>query len=173
MASISRKVYSYNTERKQYHDWLLSHQVESNSCDLMEPARLLCPWDFPCKNTEVGCHYLLTQGLKLCLLHCRQSPYQLSHQGSPMSWLASQKNRTWKLEQNTSFQLPWMSLCILSLLSLSLFWINFTFSDFSHTPVIFISVLEMPQNLKIHAQTLWFREELAVGTPVSKAVTFM
>ena len=23
------------------------------------PARLLCPWDFPGKNTEVGCHFLL------------------------------------------------------------------------------------------------------------------
>ena len=25
----------------------------------MEPVRLLCPWDFPGKNTEVGCHFLL------------------------------------------------------------------------------------------------------------------
>jgi len=35
---------------------------------------LLCPWNFPGKNTEVGCHFLfqgifLTQGLNLCLLH--------------------------------------------------------------------------------------------------------
>ena len=43
------------------------------------PARLLCPWDFPGKNTRVGCHFLLqgifaTQGSKLYLLwllHCR------------------------------------------------------------------------------------------------------
>ena len=28
----------------------------------MEPARLLCPWDFPGKNTRVGCHFLL-QGI--------------------------------------------------------------------------------------------------------------
>ena len=26
------------------------------------PARLLCPWDFPVKNTGVGCHFLL-QGI--------------------------------------------------------------------------------------------------------------
>ena len=26
------------------------------------PARLLCPWDFPSKNTGVGCHFLL-QGI--------------------------------------------------------------------------------------------------------------
>ena len=35
----------------------------------MEPARLLCPWDSPGKNTGVGCHALLygifpTQGSK-------------------------------------------------------------------------------------------------------------
>ena len=23
-----------------------------------KPTRLLCPWDFPGKNTGVGCHYL-------------------------------------------------------------------------------------------------------------------
>ena len=38
------------------------------------PARLLCPWGSPGKNTGVGCHFLLqeifpTQGLNLCLLH--------------------------------------------------------------------------------------------------------
>ena len=39
----------------------------------LQPARLLCPWDFPGKNTGVGCPFLLqgiflSQGLKLCLL---------------------------------------------------------------------------------------------------------
>ena len=38
----------------------------------LEPARLLCPWNFPGKNTGVGCHFLLqgifpTQGSNLCL----------------------------------------------------------------------------------------------------------
>ena len=44
------------------------------------PPRLLRPGNFPGKNTEVDCHFLLqgiflTQGLNLhllCLLHCRQ-----------------------------------------------------------------------------------------------------
>ena len=45
-----------------------------------------CPWDFPGKNTGVGCHSLLqgislTQGLNLGPLHCRQILYHLSHQG--------------------------------------------------------------------------------------------
>ena len=42
----------------------------------LQPARLLCPWNFPGKNIGVGCHALfqgifLTQGLNPCLLHCR------------------------------------------------------------------------------------------------------
>ena len=50
----------------------------------LQPARLLCPWDSPGKNTRVGCHALLqgilpTQGWNLCLLgilHCRRIPYR-------------------------------------------------------------------------------------------------
>ena len=42
----------------------------------LQPTRLLCSWYFPGKNTGVGCHFLLqeiflTQGINLCLLHCR------------------------------------------------------------------------------------------------------
>ena len=49
-------------------------------------AKLLCPWNSSGKNTGVCCHALLqgiflTQGLNLGLLHCRWSPYHLSHQG--------------------------------------------------------------------------------------------
>ena len=47
------------------------------------PGGLLCLWNFPAKNTEAGCHFLLqrmfpTQGLNLRLLrllHCRQILY--------------------------------------------------------------------------------------------------
>ena len=39
----------------------------------LQPARLLCPWDFPGKNTGVCCHFLLqgifpTQGSNPCFL---------------------------------------------------------------------------------------------------------
>ena len=51
-----------------------SRSVLSNSLWPHEPylTRLLCPWDFPGKNTGVGCHFLLqgiflTQGLNLWL----------------------------------------------------------------------------------------------------------
>ena len=45
------------------------------SCPILcNPARLLCPWESPGKNTGVGCHFLLqgifpTQGLNPGLLH--------------------------------------------------------------------------------------------------------
>ena len=46
---------------------------------LLQSTRLLCPWDFPSRNTGVGCHFLLhgifpIQGWNqclLCLLHLR------------------------------------------------------------------------------------------------------
>ena len=52
------------------------------------PARLLCSWDSPGKNTGVGIHFLLqgifpTQGWNRDLLHCRQILYWLSQEGSP------------------------------------------------------------------------------------------
>ena len=72
-----------------YHQWhlgspfnqlhaVLSRSVVSNSlwCHGLWPARLLCPWDSPGKNIEVGFHALLqgisaTQGFNPSLLHCR------------------------------------------------------------------------------------------------------
>ena len=43
----------------------------------LSPARLLCPWDFPGKNTGVGYHFLLhrifsTQELNSCPLHWQE-----------------------------------------------------------------------------------------------------
>ena len=55
-------------------------------CDPMDCSpQLLCPWDFPGKNTRVSCHSLLqgivpTQGWNLGLLHCRKILHHLSHQ---------------------------------------------------------------------------------------------
>ena len=48
------------------------------------PARLLCPCNFPGKNTGVNCHYLLqgifsTRRLKLCLLHCLHRQVDFYH----------------------------------------------------------------------------------------------
>ena len=42
---------------------LFSRKVVSDSfvTPWTVPARLLCPWDFPSKNTGMGCHFLLHQ----------------------------------------------------------------------------------------------------------------
>ena len=59
-------------------------------CDPMDcsPPGSSVHGDSPGKNTEVGCYFLLqgiflTQGSNPGLLHCRQSLYRLSCQGSP------------------------------------------------------------------------------------------
>ena len=70
------------------------------------PAKLLCPWNSPGRNTGVGSHsllqgILLTQVSKLGLLHCRQILYLLSHQGSPILGLLCLK-----LFKSTDFLCP-------------------------------------------------------------------
>ena len=51
----------------------VSHSVVSDSLQVhgLQPAKLLCPWNSPGKNTGVGCYFLLqgTQGSNLGLLH--------------------------------------------------------------------------------------------------------
>ena len=41
--------------------WMLGYSVVSDSFQpyRLQPTRLLCPWNFPGKNTGVGCHFLL------------------------------------------------------------------------------------------------------------------
>ena len=71
----------------------LSSSVVSNSLrpHELQPSRLLCPWNFPGKNTEMGCHFLL-QGIfptqesnppLLDLLPWQEDSLPLSHWGSP------------------------------------------------------------------------------------------
>ena len=61
--------------------WVCAKLLQSclSLCDPMDCSlpMLLCPWDFPGKNTRVACHAVLqgTQGSKLhllCLLHRRR-----------------------------------------------------------------------------------------------------
>ena len=62
----------------------------------LEPARLLCPWDFPSKNTGVGCRALLqeiflTQGSNPCLLHFRQDSLPSESPGKPKAQAPTSK----------------------------------------------------------------------------------
>ena len=70
---------------------VISRSVMSDSLQPhgLQTARLLCPWNSPGKNTGVGSRFLLQetfppQGLNLALLYCKQIPYHLSHQESPI-----------------------------------------------------------------------------------------
>ena len=53
------RVFSNTTVQK--HQFWVSHSVVSNSFwpHGLQPTKLLGPWDFPGKNTRVGCHCLL------------------------------------------------------------------------------------------------------------------
>ena len=65
----------------------LSHVWLCNPMDCSFP-RLLCPKDFPCKNTRVGCHFLLqgffpTRNWTCNLLHWQVGSLPLNHLRSP------------------------------------------------------------------------------------------
>ena len=67
----------------------VSHSVVCDSLQPhgLQPVRILCPWDFPGKNTGVGCHFLPqaifpTQWLNPQLLHWQADSLPLSHWGS-------------------------------------------------------------------------------------------
>ena len=73
--------------------------TERESCSVMSdslrPHGLYSLWNSPDQNTRVGSLFLLqgifpTPGSNSGLQHCRQSVYQLSHQGSPrvLEWVA-------------------------------------------------------------------------------------
>ena len=71
---------------------VVSDSSTSRTC---RPARLLYQWDYPGKNTGVGCNFLF-QGIFLtqdgthisCLLHWQVCSLPLSHLGSPPYYLA-------------------------------------------------------------------------------------
>ena len=70
----------------------------------LQPTRLLCPRDFPCKNTGICYHFLLkgilpTQGSNLCLLHWQATSFPLSHLGSPLFCI-----RAYRILMNHQYQ---------------------------------------------------------------------
>ena len=102
-----------SSERKMIHlsqctgSWKMSESVlvvvvaESLQPHGLDPARLLCPWEFSGKNTGVGCHFFLQGifpdlGLNLSLLHWQVDPLPWSPQGSPSVSQSCQK-RMWQI----------------------------------------------------------------------------
>ena len=94
--------------RAGQHACMLSSLVVSNPLwpHVLQPTRLLCPWDFPGKNTGVGCHSF-SRGSSWprdwTLVSCigRQVLYHC-HLGSPRAGQGSQPNR--------GFLTPYLSL---------------------------------------------------------------
>ena len=78
-----------------------------------KPAMLLCPWDFPGKNTTVGCYaplqeMFLTKGLNLCLLspmHCRRVPYCWVTGEIPNVVIHSSKQRKYNIKSDPECKL--------------------------------------------------------------------
>ena len=116
-------------------------------------ARLICPWDFPSKNTGVGCHFILqgifpTQGSNLHPLHLRigrQILYRWATWEAHHPWMWEQVRRLlemgqtirhvhfvwqdWRKISNSLHQgcciAEWISyICIYPL---PFFWISFPF----------------------------------------------
>ena len=89
--------------------WKWSRSVVSDSLWPQGLYRLFHPWDFPGKNTGVGCHFLLqgifpTQGLNPGLPHSRQMLYHLS--------LPKYSNKT----------IEWLCLCLVGFFKVMVRW---------------------------------------------------
>ena len=92
---VIRRTVDFIEEENQNHDDEVDLPVcvqplsRVRLCDPMNcsPTRLLCPWDFPGKNTGLGLLFpsgdLPDLASNPGLLHYRQIFYPLSHQGSP------------------------------------------------------------------------------------------
>ena len=85
---IGRQILNHWTTREVKRSETLSHVWLFVTPMELWPARLLCPWNSPGKNTGVGSHSLPQgifpiQGSNPGLPHCRRSLYRPSHQGSP------------------------------------------------------------------------------------------
>ena len=90
--------------RYTMHARVLRLSVVSNSLQPhgLYPTRLFCPWNFPGKDTGVGCRFLLqgiflTQGSSLYLLHWQADSLPLSHLGRPDSSVQEPTRSPWPL----------------------------------------------------------------------------
>ena len=86
----------------------------------LQPTRLLCAWNFPGKNTGVGCHFLLQgvfliQGSNFCLLRLLYSQVDslpLCHLGSDIIFLWQivldwNRNHSLKVEKTEDEMVGW------------------------------------------------------------------
>ena len=91
LINIEQENILYRTSDTYVRVYVLSCSARPNSMwpHRLQPSRLLSPWNFPGKDTGVGCHFLLqgiflTQGLSSILLHWQADSLPLSHLGSTL-----------------------------------------------------------------------------------------
>ena len=105
-----------NSSSIKWCDWIScfkeseNHSIVSYS---LWPCGLYSPWNSPGQNTGVGSLSLLqgiipTQGLNWDLPHCRQSLYQLSHQGVVSKVYANFKFLCFYLEIIAAYMSLWL-----------------------------------------------------------------
>ena len=90
-------------------------KLYTSLCDPIDwGTQHLCPWDFPSKNTGVGCYFhlkgvFLTQELNshlLCLLHWQVGSLPLSHLGSPLETTThTPTHKPWPDYAHSTFEL--------------------------------------------------------------------
>ena len=99
------------------HIYACSVMYNSSLLHGLQPGRLLCPWDFPVKNTGVGCYSLLqgifpTQGLNPHLLQADSLPSKPSRKlsGWRCCQSASREETTQKCQHSHKDALlgPWV-----------------------------------------------------------------
>ena len=80
-----------------YEKWKWSRSVVSDSSRPhgLQPTRLLHPWDFPGKNTGVGCHCLLLTSL-LCPCKFRASLVGQTVENLPAIWETWVRSLGWE-----------------------------------------------------------------------------
>ena len=131
----------------------------------LQPTRLLCLWDYPGKNSGMGCHSLPqgifpTERSSLGLLNCRQIFCYMSHQGShilpnpsKMSLLLlNTKGTFWPTQPTLNMQqlsrrydfwlypLPFLQLC-------SVYFVNI--------PFWYLHILDAVRSLHVNLSWLW------------------
>ena len=92
------------------------------------PARPLCPWDFPGKNTGVGCQFLLqglfpTKGLNLCPLHWQADFYHwATREPPPLDYPSPIQQRFSKKSDATYLHFPIKAWLIMDTLAMNYSW---------------------------------------------------
>ena len=80
---------AWKSHRQYLNEWDFFCYLVAKLCPIVcDPIRLLSPWNFPGRNTGVGCPFLLrgifpTPGSNLHPLHQQADSLPLSHQESP------------------------------------------------------------------------------------------